>query len=133
MRAKVVHLLSFGLAGAIGFIVDSGGLALLIGPLGPYFGRLCSFLAAVVTTWLVNRNFAFADRTRRHSLLGEFGRYLASMLVGGVLNFGVYSGVVAMLGHDGLMPYLGLAAGTGVGMVANYCLAHFVVFKPTKS
>lgn len=132
MKAAVVHLLRFALAGVTGFVVDAGVLALLIGPLGPYFGRLCSFLAAVATTWLVNRNLAFADRTGRHSLVGEFGRYFASMLLGGVLNYGVYSGVVALLGRDGIMPYLGLAAGTAVGMVVNYSLAHFVVFKPTK-
>ena len=133
MKAKIVHLLHFAVAGATGFAVDVGVLALLMGPIGPYLGRLCSFFAAVVTTWLVNRNFAFADRTGRHSLVGEFGRYFASMLLGGVLNYGVYSSVVALLGRDGVMPYLGLAAGTGVGMIVNYSLAHFVVFKPRKS
>lgn len=125
-----MRTLRFGLVGIVGFLVDAGVLWMLIGPLGPYWGRLVSFPAAVVATWLLNRSYTFADRQSRHSLPGEFGRYFVSMLAGGAVNYGTYGGLVHLFGSEGAMPYLALAAGSLAGMAVNLALASLVVFRP---
>lgn len=124
------RILMFGLVGSVGFVVDAGVLALLIGGIGPWWGRCLSFPAAVVTTWLLNRRLTFADRPSRHSRHGEFGRYFLVMCIGGAVNYGVYGLVLALLGPAGLFPYLGLAAGSLAGMGVNLTLAHYAVFRP---
>jgi putative flippase GtrA len=120
----------FGLVGTIGFLVDAGWLALLLGVAGPYWGRLGSFAIAVVVTWACNRSFTFADRRSGLSRGREFRRYFGAMLAGGAVNYGVYALVVLLLGGGGLVPFLALAAGSLAGMAVNLTLANFVVFRP---
>lgn len=129
MKDELRRAYRFALAGSLGFAVDAGVLLLVIAALGPYWGRALSFLAAVVATWLLNRRYAFADRTSgRHPLI-EFVSYLAAMLAGGVVNYGVYAAIVALAGSAGVVPYLGVAAGSLVGMAVNLALARLVVFR----
>ena len=55
------QFLKFGLVGLVGFVVDAGALFLLIafGDLGPYIGRIYSFLIAASVTWVLHRHFTF--------------------------------------------------------------------------
>ena len=46
------ELFWFGVAGTLGFVVDTGVLYLLKGWMGLVVGRLFSFLAAVFATWV---------------------------------------------------------------------------------
>lgn len=119
----------FGIAGAAGFIVDAGYLLVLTGPLGPVLGRVISFTLAVVTTWLINRNFAFSDRPSGQKLHVEFGRYFGSMLVGGTANWAAYGLVLALLPPGPALPLIGVAAGSVAGLVVNLTLAQRFVFR----
>lgn len=124
------RVLGFGVAGTVGFAVDSAVLALLLGPLGPYWGRAVSFVAAVLTTWGLNRRITFRDRPSRYSPAAELGRYFAAMCVGGAVNYAVYAAILAALGSGGLAPFAALAAGSLAGMAVNLLLAHHTVFRP---
>jgi putative flippase GtrA len=127
------QLLRFGLVGVAGYVVDSGVLygALALG-LGPTWGRLLSFLCAVATTWLLNRRFTFdhpAQGLDTHSLVQEALRYLSAMLMGGLLNLITYGWIMQTMPSHPALPALAVAAGSLVGMVANFAGAKWWVYK----
>ena len=110
------QFLRFGIVGAVGFVVDAGLLhLLLIWGLGPYSGRVVSFLAAATMTWILNRSFTFrrdspstADPAPMHSAAmhpaGEWLAYLGVMVVGGMANYGTYAVAVAFWDPNALGP-----------------------------
>ncbi|MGA9575242.1 MAG: GtrA family protein [Lysobacterales bacterium] len=127
---KVVReLVLFGLAGVIGFVVDAGVLYLLKPMLGLYFGRLVSFICAVLTTWIINRQLTFNQRASGLTLKREFSRYLGLMLGGGVVNYMVYALLVYFVEFVARQPVWGVAAGSCAGMLVNYLLARFFIFR----
>ena len=129
MRNTLRSLILFGLAGIAGFAVDAGVLLLLKPWLGLYAGRLCSFLLAVLTTWLLNRAFAFKGRHSGLRLRAEFTRYLLLMIVGGLFNLGLYAALISVSALCQTTPVLAVAAGSLAGMVVNYLTARYGVFR----
>jgi len=125
----VIRLVRFGIGGLIGFLVDSGLLHALmaLGP-GPYLARVPSFLGAATATWLVNRYWTFADR-RSAARAGEWTRYVAAMIAGGLLNYGVYALLLAHSASVRAWPVLGVAAGSVAGMGLNFLSSWFLVFR----
>lgn len=113
-------LLWFCLAGVVGLVVD---VAVLMGVrdwLGPYAGRLVSFLAAATATWLLNRRLAFGGRPAEVGVWAEYVRYLGLMATGGAVNYATYSALAWSLGHSALQLALFVAAGSLAGLVFNY-------------
>lgn len=129
MKALAHRTWRFALVGAAGFVVDAGVLALMMPLAGPWWGRILSFAAAVLATWLLNRNFTFRDRQSGLSPWREFARYAAAMLGGGAVNYLVYGAIIANLGADDLRPYAAVALGSISGMAVNLLLARFAVFR----
>lgn len=123
------RILPFAIAGAIGFCVDAGLLLLAAPAMGPVAGRLVSFVAAVVTTWLINRNFAFADKASGHGKAMEFLRYFLAMLPGAAVNWLAYGIVVAVLSDSAIGLVLAVAAGSLAGMATNLVAADTLVFR----
>lgn len=123
------RILPFAFAGAVGFVVDAGLLLLLNPLLGPFAGRLFSFLGAVLTTWVINRNFAFADRAGHRNLLAEFVRYVLAMLPGAAVNWLAYTITIALAPPGPVTLTLAVAAGSLAGMATNLTAANFWVFK----
>jgi putative flippase GtrA len=123
------RLLSFGIAGVIGFGVDAGLLYLLAPHVGWYGGRVLSFWGAATATWVINRRFTFAgEGAARVPLWQEYLRYLVAMLGGALFNYAAYVLVLHTL--DGrAAPLLGVAAGSIAGMGVNYLSARYLVFR----
>jgi len=123
------QFLRFGVVGIVGFLVDAGVLQLMLWlGLGPYRGRLVSFLAAATGTWLGNRRFTFnADRERPSHR--EWLRYVSLMVVGGVVNYGAY--VTCLMGSALVQTYpvIGVAVGSIAGLVVNFLSSRYLVFK----
>ena len=125
IRARVAWFL---VAGVVGFVVDAGVLSLLIWlGSGPRLGRLASFAAAMLTTWLVNRNRTFGDRAGPPSL-GEFTRYAAASGLAALVNLGVYMALVSWVAYFRTWPILALALSTGAAMTLNFWSYWKVVF-----
>ena len=127
------QVLRFGLVGVAGYGVDSGVLygALALG-LGPTWGRLLSFLCAVATTWLLNRRFTFDPQAQSHGaqpMMQEALRYLSAMLMGGVLNLITYGWIMQTMPSHPALPAWAVAAGSLIGMVANFAGAKLWVYK----
>ena len=125
-------LLFFGLAGALGYVVDAGVLMLAAPEAGPYVARLLSFFAAVFTTWIVNRRLTFADRHSELPLHREFLRYLVVCLGGGSVNLVVYFFIVFMFGLAGWWLLIGVAIGSLAGMGINFAFSKRYVFSAKK-
>ncbi len=127
MREGSRQLGRFALAGALGFLVDVAVLygALALGA-GWIAGRLLSFLAAAGFTWRFNRRYTF---TPTDAPWREWWRYLASMALGMMINFIVYSAVLELLPSAWWSPAFAVGCGSAAGLVANFANAKFFVFK----
>ncbi len=126
---NVSDLFWFGVSGLIGFLVDTGVLYLFKAALGVYMARVLSFLCAAATTWFFNRTVTFRDRRSAHSAPREFGIYLALMLGGGSVNYGVYALLVSRELLVARYPVLGVAAGSLAGMAVNLLTSRFLLFR----
>jgi putative flippase GtrA len=120
----------FALAGTIGFMVDVVVLLLCNMVVGPHVGRLVSFTAAVLATWLINRKHTFSY-AGDSSLMREFIRYFSTALGGGLVNLLSYSALVNLLALPPIWLPLAVAIGSLAGMGVNFLLAkHFVFTYP---
>lgn len=124
------RFLRFSLVGVGGFIVDGGVLLLAIPALGPYWGRLLSFICAVIFTWALNRHFTFESVSDHKNPRRELGQYFMAMIVGGSANYGVYAGLVYFVELVAQWPIIGVGVGSIVGLAINYSLAKNWIFKP---
>lgn len=118
------QFLRFGVAGAIGFVVDSLVLLAMTQVFGfsPYVGRAVSFSTALTTTWLINRAWAFRQEGGKspRELLAEYLNYWAVQMTGGAVNLAAFAIFVAIFGETGLSQVAGVAAGSVAGMFVNY-------------
>lgn len=130
MKNSLRQLAMFCMGGVIGFVVDAGLLQLLVIGLAwdRYSGRLISFLAAATATWVFNRHYTFRG-PRRHSLVGEWGRYVLAMSGGFACNFAAYSGLVYVFNIDKQWLILAVAAGSIAGLGVNYTVSRCWVYR----
>ncbi len=127
------QILRFALAGVAGLLVDMAVLYLALrAGLDPYGGRLLSFLAAVFATWQINRRYTFAtaaDAAPATSLWRQWWHYLGAMAVGGLLNYALYSLLIALGPKRPLFPLAAVACGSLAGMTLNFLSAKLLVFR----
>jgi len=125
----VNRVLPFAIAGLFGYLADAAMLSLSLGLLGPVGGRMLSFACGVLTTWLINRHFAFADHAAQVGKRYELLRYVLAMLPGGGINWLIYGLAMTALPSSGWRPAIAVAAGSLAGMVVNLVAADKLVFR----
>lgn len=122
------ELLRFGVVGVVGFVVDAAvltaGIAL---GLGPWVGRVLSYLAAATTTFALNRAWTFRDAASGPPVQ-QWALFLVVNLVGFAFNYGAYAALVTFVPLVAATPVLGVAAGSLAGMVGNFVLSRRFVF-----
>lgn len=127
------RLARFALVGVGGLAVDASVLWIMLRlvHLGPYYGRLASFLAAATFTWWGNRRLTFPDRVARTpgAMLKEWARFVFANGFGGMVNYGVYAGLVRFAPAPANNPYVALIYGAAAGLVLNFTLSQLVVFR----
>jgi len=128
MKTAGREFLLFAVAGVVGFVVDAGVLYLAAPHLGWYGARVLSFLAAATATWAMNRLLAFRARRSDASLVREYLGYLTTMLGGALVNYAAYVAVLHAASGS-WAPLLGVAVGSGAGVVVNFLAARHLVFK----
>lgn len=124
--------LRFAAVGVLGFLVDAGVLMAgrsLLG-LDLYSSRALSYVAAVTSTWALNRAFTFKEYASSSKLV-EWARFFAANTVGGAVNLGVYAALVNFVPLVREFPVLGVAAGSLSGLGVNFTLSRIYVFRTT--
>ncbi len=122
----------FGLVGVGGLFVDMAVLYAVMWSLGlgPVPAKVFSFLAAATFTWWMNRRYTFGGSGK--SLLCEWAGFLATNAVGGVVNFAVYTTLVAQFTPHAWLPALATAMGSLSGLMFNYTASRHLVFNTTR-
>ena len=134
MNILLRQLILFTIVGAIGFVADAGTLyvALWLG-LGKYGGRVVSYLVAATVTWALNRRWTFAA-SRSADQKREWRRFVAFNLAGFVVNYGAYALALTALpmptAYESLRPLLCVATGSAAGLVVNFAVNKWLVFRP---
>lgn len=136
-HSRTAQFLRFATVGAKMSAIDAGGVYLLHFVFGfnLYLARVCSLASAILIGYLLNRYFTFG-----HAHRGPFFRQMVGhfsvFLVGGLINYGVFSLVVA-IGHQLLestlaltfLPLFAVWIGGLVGMSFNFTLSKIFVFR----
>lgn len=130
--ARARKLLYFVFVGGVGFVVDGGVLTLLsqFFEWDIYLSRLCSFSAATLITWRLNRTLVFrhdADPAMRKRV--EYGRYLLVQTCGALVNLAVFSLIIGI--HPALKatPIAPLFIGAIFGLLINFTGSRYWVFR----
>lgn len=119
----------FAIVGAAGFLVDAGALTLAMHwlGLGLYSGRVFSYLCAASFTWICNRRFTFAAGTGAPA--AQWIRFLGANAIGGAVNYGIYAAIVTFSAVGAEWPVIGVAVGAIAGLLFNFTLSKFWVFR----
>ena len=133
IKSELPRLIGFCLVGGGGFIVHSGLVFLLTGPLAKPLAMNAilawfpAFVMAVTFTWLLNRFLIFRG-LGEHSASGEAVRYFIIESIGAAINFAVYASIVAAKVPVLSNPVLALACGASVAFAFNYIVLRIVVY-----
>lgn len=128
-RALARQFLRFGAVGGIGFIVDTSVVYGLRGTIGIYAAGAVAYLAAASLNWALNRVWTFRG-PHRMPMHRQWAMFLATNLVGFVVNRGVFAALVTWSPFCNENPVVAIAAGVAAGMFINFAAARQVVFAP---
>lgn len=97
----------FVFVGCIGFAVDAGIVFILTeAGVSPVLARMPAIVAAIFTTWIMNRALTFRVSVPRSG--EEIVRYIVVALSAAALNFLIYAGLVLI----GVWPVIAVAIST---------------------
>lgn len=124
LRSHLSKGLKFVVVGSIGAVIDLGGLHLLVAYAGisEYVSPLLSTLASVCVVFTLNKVFTFKSQAKP---AGEFARF--------ALVYGI--AIASNVAFTSLFIWLGVhyliakCLAIGIGIVWNYSMSHFFVFK----
>jgi putative flippase GtrA len=134
IRRTLKQFLMFGAIGVVGFVADAGVLYMLLHSThaGFYLGRLVSYLCAATVTWFLNRTITFRASGSGVPPHHEWLRFLGANALGGLVNLGVYSLLVARVALFTATPVLAVAVGSLSGLAVNFVLTKAYVFRPDR-
>ena len=123
-----MQFLRFGTVGTFGFVVDTAVVYATRYWLGLYGAGVLSFVVAATANWALNRAWTFRGQGTRRAH-HQWALFLATNLIGFVLNRGTYMALIATSPVCAANPVLAIAAGSIAGMFANFGLSRRVVFR----
>jgi putative flippase GtrA len=118
LDAEAARFVSFGVVGAIGFLVDAGLLAALHHGVGldPFSARALSIAAAAFCTWRLNRRLTFGASLSGQAIEGLRYAVVAGLTAG--LNYLIYA--LALIVWPPLPPLAAVVIATAIAMGASY-------------
>ncbi len=132
-RRELKRFAKFSMVGAIGFVIDTGALNIMVGVLGMSTGSLrllaktISFLLALISNFIWNRYWTYPE-SRSKRLRVQAAQFALVNVFGLALNLLIFGGVSSLLipllqGFYG--EHSGLMLGTNAGQV---CAVAVVLF-----
>ncbi len=125
----LAQLAQFGTVGVAGFLVDTAAVYASRGWAGLYVGGVLAYVAAVTTTWWLNRIWTFRGLGNIGPMHRQWLRFVLANLPGLCLNLGTYGVLITLLPVCAAHPEIAIAAGAIAGMTANYILSRALVFR----
>ena len=123
------RLLSFGLVGASGFVID---LAVYLGlqavGVEHRLARLLSFWPAATWNWALNRAMTFEERPRQPRVR-QWTKFVASSLIGLSVNAGSYTLLTSYVDLFARHRLVALICGVALGAGANFVIANRYVYR----
>jgi putative flippase GtrA len=124
------QVISFGVIGLIGFLVDGGVLTLLNSflSLDLFLSRLFSSSIAITVTWFLNRRYTFSDRKDKNALR-EWVRYAFVNGLGAFLNLSIFFWLVLAFSVLASAPIVPLAFSSAAALFFNFLVSKYVAFR----
>ena len=121
--------LQFALVGASGVIVDLTLFAILLVMSAPVpIAGATAIWAAMTWNFVWNRRWTFSYASSG-SLAGQYVGFCGGCLLGALLNLSTRVSLIEYAAFFEKNPLLAALVGVGVGMVSNFVLCRFVVFR----
>lgn len=124
----LIEFMRFGVVGLIGFAIDNATVYGTRHLIGLYWAGAFAYVTAATINWLINRLWTYRGRGSGPAHR-QWALFLATNLVGFVLNRGTYAALVTFSDTAATQPVLAIAAGTAAGMLINFHFARAVVFR----
>ncbi len=124
-----VQFLMFGLAGLVGFVIDTATVYGLRHAAGLYVAGIAAYFTAATGTWLCNRLWTFRHAGGSARWHVQWARFLAANIWGFVINRGVYVLLVTFVDAAAREPVIAVFAGALAGMTLNFNLSRKLVFR----
>ncbi len=118
----------FGIVGISGFLVNQGGLMLLVGKAGlpTWLGGLIAIELSIVVNWFVNDSWTWRDR-RESPRIVRLGKY---NIAAGLTAFGVnYPLLLLLSGAFGLNYAIANVVGIGLASGVNFLINHHWTYR----
>ena len=130
---RLPQFLRFAAVGGAGFVVNAVAfyVALDMIGLGKNASWLFAFVPAVTFTWWGNRMLTFPDRAGRGmtAIVREWGKFVATNGFGALVNYLTYFSALNWTPAPFDNPFIALAAGVLTGLVFNFTLSKWFVFR----
>jgi dolichol-phosphate mannosyltransferase len=120
--------LQFALVGASGIVVDLTLFAMLLKALSAPVAGALAIWAAMTWNFTWNRRWTFSYASTG-SLLRQYVGFCGGCLLGAVLNWSTRVSLIEYAAFFEKHPLLAALVGVSVGMVSNFVLCRFVVFR----
>ena len=118
--------------GSLGFIIDAATFQILW-QLGASIvvARLIAFIAALISTFLLNRSYTFEQGDL--PIATQFIKYFLASSTGGAINLTTFFIIYYWLPIAVSIPLIALVSASIAGLVANFTLYSIYVFRPRAS
>ena len=126
-----MRIAKFAFVGGIGFVADTIVLFIMIKLFGfPVMAaRAIAFVVAATVTWFGNRNLTFSDQTKQPKLR-QWLKFMSGAIFSAIPNFLAFKLCLLLTETTSdLWIFVSLAMGVLVGMVSNFLLSKFWVFR----
>ncbi|NLI27358.1 MAG: GtrA family protein [Acetobacter sp.] len=125
----LLRLLKFGCVGTLGLMWDTATLYSLRPFLGLTAATLVAYFVAASLNWAANRFWTFRDVGRLEHPILQWLRFLSANSLGFALNRGTIFLLFWLAPVCVSYPFIALAAGAVVGLLANFRLSSRLVFR----
>ena len=126
----IIRFIKFGIVGTSGIAVNTGVLWLLKGLLGVPLSVAPVFAigTAVFSNFILNNYWTWNEskQTRKHSFFHRLWRYYLAASLGALIN---YVTLLSLTNYFDIYYLIANLAGIFLGMVSNFMLGEFWVFK----
>jgi putative flippase GtrA len=123
----VLKVISFAFVGVINTLIDASVFFLALRFLTSVLvaANLLAWFVAVSSSYVMNSFTTFAAESGRQLRLSDYGRFVASGMVGVVAN------TATLVVAAEFLPVWGAKSlAIGVSFLCNFALSHFLVFRP---